>query len=367
MRARRSLASRPRFDVGARGAAAVFTVAAFFLFPASAEAQCGAKRSTCSSCHDGVHARAPARSAWHVDHAFADVCTACHAGDGDAPEATAAHAAMQAPLANGGAPCRTCHADATARAERYASAIGSTPPTGGAGGAPPTTTTTTTTTPSSAVRSSLRPQDAFGIGLVAALGAAVVAWLARRDTRVSTAIAKLRSSSWSPYLGGVVLGIVVTISLAVFGHRLSGAGAYQHLSGYLGRPLSPSSIYWRHIVPTGLTWDVQIAIGALAGALVSSRLARTFRVRTMPDAGWREAFGDRVAVRWAIAFFGSMLTEIGAGIAGGCTASLAVSGGAVLAPAAFVFMAGMFAGGIPALAIATYVGRLLSVRRRRSP
>jgi hypothetical protein len=41
------------------------------------------------------------------------------------------------------------------------------------------------------------------------------------------------------------------------------------------------------------------------------------------------------------------LIELAAGIAGGCTASLGVSGGAVLAPGAFVFMAAMFAGGIP--------------------
>ena len=62
--------------------------------------------------------------------------------------------------------------------------------------------------------------------------------------------------------------------------------------------------------------------------------------------------------RYAIAFTGSMLTEIGAGLAGGCTASLVVSGGAVLAPAAFLFMAGMFAGGIPAI-------RLVDAWRRR--
>jgi hypothetical protein len=44
----------------------------------------------------------------------------------------------------------------------------------------------------------------------------------------------------------------------------------------------------------------------------------------------------------------AVLVQIGAGIAGGCTSGLAISGGAVLSPAAFVFMAGMFAGGIPA-------------------
>jgi hypothetical protein len=164
---------------------------------------------------------------------------------------------------------------------------------------------------------------------------------------------RLRRPEWSPYLGGVALGLVAAISMGVFGHRLSGAGAYQHLSGYVGQGLAPQSVYWKHVVPTGFTWDVQLAIGAVFGAFVSSRLAGTFRVRTMPDTGWREVFGDSVALRWAIAFAGSMLTELGGGLAGGCTASLAVSGGAVLAPAAFLFMRGMFAGGIPALALVT--------------
>jgi hypothetical protein len=164
---------------------------------------------------------------------------------------------------------------------------------------------------------------------------------------------RLRMPEWSPYLGGVMLGLLVAISMGFFGHRLSGAGAYQHLSGLVGRELSPHSIYWLYVVPTGFTWDVEVAIGALAGAFVSSRLSGTFRPRTMPDVGWREVFGDSVALRWAIAFVGSMLTEIGGGLAGGCTASLAVSGGAVLAPGAFLFMMGMFAGGVPTLALVT--------------
>ncbi len=166
-------------------------------------------------------------------------------------------------------------------------------------------------------------------------------------------IDRLRRPDWSPYLGGVVLGFVVAVSMGVFGHRLSGAGAYQHLSGLVGQELAPRSMYWTHVVPTGLTWDVEIAIGALAGAFLSSRLAGTFRIRSMPDVGWREVFGGSVVLRWGIAFVGSMLTELGGGLAGGCTASLAVSGGAVLAPAAFLFMTGMFAGGIPALALVT--------------
>jgi hypothetical protein len=135
--------------------------------------------------------------------------------------------------------------------------------------------------------------------------------------------------------------------MAVFGHRLSGAGAYQNLSGFAGRRIAPDAIFWRHIVPTGVTWDVLVLVGSIAGAFVAAVLSKQFAVRTMPDTQWVSAFGPSVARRWLIAFVGSFLTEVGGGLAGGCTASLAVSGGAVLAPAAFVFMAGMFGAGIP--------------------
>ncbi len=47
-----------------------------------------------------------------------------------------------------------------------------------------------------------------------------------------------------------------------------------------------------------------------------------------------------------IAFFGGAVLEYAAGIAGGCTSGLAISGGMLLAPAAFLFIAGMFASGI---------------------
>lgn len=157
---------------------------------------------------------------------------------------------------------------------------------------------------------------------------------------------KLRAP-WSPYVAGVGLGVVITISMAVFGHRLSGAGAYQHLSGVAGERIAPNSIYWQHIVPTGATWDVLVLVGSVLGAFVAAKLSNEFKIRTMPDRQWESAFGASVARRWLLAFAGSLLTEVGGGIAGGCTASLAVSGGAVLAPAAFLFIAGMFAGGIP--------------------
>lgn len=162
---------------------------------------------------------------------------------------------------------------------------------------------------------------------------------------------------WSPYSGGVVLGVVVTISMALEGHRLSGAGAYQQLSGVVGARLDPTSMYWRHVIPTGVTWDVWVAVGAFIGAFVAAKTSGTFRLRLVPDRGWQDAFGGGVAHRWLVAFAGSVVTEVGAGIAGGCTASLAVSGGSVFAPSAFLFMAAMFATGIPTAWLVARAGR----------
>jgi hypothetical protein len=75
-----------------------------------AQAQCGAKRSTCSACHDGTRAATPLAGPWHDDHAFADVCTACHGGDGAATEPAVAHRAMVAPLGDV-VGCRSCHGE----------------------------------------------------------------------------------------------------------------------------------------------------------------------------------------------------------------------------------------------------------------
>jgi hypothetical protein len=119
--------------------------------------------------------------------------------------------------------------------------------------------------------------------------------------------------------------------------------------------VTPDNAFFR-LLPTGVTWELLVAAGMFIGAFASALSGREVRLRVMPDAQWADVFGPSVARRWLIVFAGTILLEIAAGIAGGCTASLAVSGGAVLAPGAFLFMAGMFAGGIP-VARGLYRGR----------
>ena len=122
--------------------------------------------------------------------------------------------------------------------------------------------------------------------------------------------------------------------------------ASQPSSDPVGALLAPDNLYFRHL-PSGVTWELLVCAGMFVGAFASALSGRQFRLRLMPDTQRRDVFGPSVARRWLIVFAGTAVIQIAAGIAGGCTASLAVSGGAVLAPGAFVFMAGMFAGGIP--------------------
>ncbi len=95
----------------------VFVVCALASGPANA--QCGAKPSSCSTCHDGARAALPARAPWHEDHGFADLCASCHGGRADVDDLAGAHEGLMAPLGPAG-PCGSCHGpQAAALVDRY--------------------------------------------------------------------------------------------------------------------------------------------------------------------------------------------------------------------------------------------------------
>lgn len=160
-------------------------------------------------------------------------------------------------------------------------------------------------------------------------------------------LAWLRAKTWSPYAAGGLLGLVVAFSEVICGRPLAASGAFDKLAAYPGRWLFPSSQHYGHLMTPGITWQGWLLVGVLAGSFASSWLSREARWRWLPDTQWQPRFGKSRMLRLVIAFFGAVLVQVGAGIAGGCTSGLAISGGAALAPAAFLFMAGMFAGGIP--------------------
>ncbi|MFO0552958.1 MAG: hypothetical protein U0271_31510 [Polyangiaceae bacterium] len=79
---------------------------------ASARAQqCAGVVSECRTCHE-VRGERPVIAGplpWHVDHAFADLCSQCHGGDATAQSATEAHIGVRSPLSDVDAACGNCH------------------------------------------------------------------------------------------------------------------------------------------------------------------------------------------------------------------------------------------------------------------
>ncbi len=160
----------------------------------------------------------------------------------------------------------------------------------------------------------------------------------------------LKQKEWSPYLAGALLGVVYVVSVAVAGIIPGASGAFENLAGSIAQAVAPAlanNTYFKFVMPPGISWEVILLIGIVVGAFVSSKLSGDFKIAAVPDEQWRRVFGTSVARRWAVAFLGGVVLEIGAGIAGGCTSGLAIGGGIFLAPAAFLFIAGMFISGIP--------------------
>ena len=163
----------------------------------------------------------------------------------------------------------------------------------------------------------------------------------------------LRKELWSPYAAGILLGIVGVLAVLLSNALLGASGAFENLAGMIGKALAPAAfnnLYFNFVMPPGITWGVILLVGVFFGGLVGAATSKTLKWgkkdAANSDTQWKRIFGPQTWKRWVLGFCGAILLEYAAGIAGGCTSGLAISGGMLLVPAAFLFIAGMFASGI---------------------
>ena len=170
---------------------------------------------------------------------------------------------------------------------------------------------------------------------------------------------QLSKELWSPYAAGALLGVVGILTVALSNSLLGASGGFENLAGLVGRAIAPTAfnnVYFNFVMPPGITWQVILLVGVFFGGMIGALSAGKLHWSWMPEVQWAKVFGERRWVRWGLAFSGAIVLEYGAGIAGGCTSGLAISGGMLLAPAAFLFIAGMFMSGI-ATALIIYRAR----------
>jgi hypothetical protein len=163
----------------------------------------------------------------------------------------------------------------------------------------------------------------------------------------------IRKETWSPYVAGVLLGLVGILAVWLSNNLLGASGGFENLAGMIGKAVAPAAfdnVYFNFIMPPGITYGVILLIGIFFGGMIGAATSKTLKWGKKDAANsdplWKRTFGPQVWKRWVLAFVGAIILEFAAGIAGGCTSGLAISGGMLLAPAAFLFIAGMFASGI---------------------
>jgi len=159
----------------------------------------------------------------------------------------------------------------------------------------------------------------------------------------------LTSRSWSPYVAGIVIGLLQIPAFLFMGTALGTSSSYVTISASLAQFVDPSIAQIKyaanHMSGAKNWWQVALIGGIVLGAFISSRMSGTPRWGASPF--WARAMGAHTpAQRYLMAFTGGFIMVLGARIADGCTSGHGVSGIAQLAIGSFVAVTAMFGAGI---------------------
>ncbi|MFZ5518833.1 MAG: YeeE/YedE thiosulfate transporter family protein [Candidatus Zhuqueibacterota bacterium] len=151
---------------------------------------------------------------------------------------------------------------------------------------------------------------------------------------------------WSPYIAGVLLGLVLLAAYVIAGRGLGASGAFKRAVAAVEHQVAPAHTEKNHFMGSYFSesggpmkdWLVYEVLGVLVGGLISGALAGRLK--------WKIERGPHVTdkTRLALAFVGGGLMGFGASLARGCTSGQALSGGATLAVGSWAFMMMVFVG-----------------------
>lgn len=148
----------------------------------------------------------------------------------------------------------------------------------------------------------------------------------------------------NPYLGGVLLGLVLLVAYYVSGRGLGASGAIKSTTVTLVEKIAPeytqNATFYKEYKATHPTpmksWLVFEMLGVLVGGLISGAIAGRlkFKVEHSPKISSKR--------RLVFALMGGILFGYGSQLGRGCTSGSALSGMAVLSLGGFLSMAAIF-------------------------
>ena len=160
-----------------------------------------------------------------------------------------------------------------------------------------------------------------------------------------------------PYLGGILLGLVLFATFFLTGNGLGASGGMNRFvvwfedifaPGHVDRTAYLTSMAGGSTNPFD-SWVVFVFVGLFVGGILSGQVFGRSQFKT--ESGPRTP----ARARWLFAFLGGSIMGYGARMARGCTSGQALSGGAVLSVGSWAFMFAVFAGGY---AVAYFVRKL---------
>ena len=158
----------------------------------------------------------------------------------------------------------------------------------------------------------------------------------------------LTAQTWSPYVVGVIIGLLNCIAIVVSDKFIGCSTAFTRSSGMLEQlvrgPSAADKPYYKKFVPE-IDWEWMLVAGIAVGAFASAWLSGSLHAVWVPDL-WAKTFGGSAVLRFAAALAGGMFIGIGARWAGGCTSGHGISGTMQLAASSWVAAMCFFAGGI---------------------
>ena len=159
----------------------------------------------------------------------------------------------------------------------------------------------------------------------------------------------LTQKAWSPYVAGVVIGLLQIPTFLLMNTALGASSSYvtvgAHLAGAVDSGAAGIDYFAKHLWGAKNWWQVAVVVGIAVGAFVSMRMSNTIRQTISPV--WSRTMGTAsLSARAPVAFLGGFVMLLGARIAGGCTSGHGISGMAQLSLGSTVAVAAMFAGGI---------------------
>ena len=152
----------------------------------------------------------------------------------------------------------------------------------------------------------------------------------------------------NPYLGGVLLGLLIILTVFITGRGLGASGAIKSAVVTTSNVISPSATQANEYMGKFIsddhspmyTWLVFESVGVLLGGLLSGLLfGRVGKFRT--------DHGPKITAkkRWILAVIGGALFGIGSQFGRGCTSGAALSGTATFALGGVIVMFGIFGTG----------------------